>query len=146
MLRTSVIAVAIALLCAAAPSADAGEREEGHRKSRARVETGRSHHVSPGVRHHGYRRHLRWEPGHYVVRTERIWVPGYYRYEEIPAVYHEVFVRVGKVKLVLARPACTRKVWVPGYEKDKKVKVWVPGRYVRVAHPRPAVRYVRHTR
>lgn len=146
MLRASVIAVAIALLFAAAPQADAGEREEGRNRVGVRADAGRPHHGAPGVRRHGVRRHLRWEPGHYVVQTKRVWVPGYYRYEEIPAVYHEVFVRRGKVTLVLARPACTRKVWVRGYYKDKKVKVWVPGHYVRVAHPRPHVRYVRHTR
>jgi hypothetical protein len=144
MQRASVIGVALALLLAgfAAPKADAGDREDDRSRGRSRVETGRSGRSAPVNRHRGpVRPHLRWERGHYEYRTKQVWVPGYYRYEEIPAVYHEIHVRIGEVKLVLARPACTRKVWVPGYHEEKRVKVWVPGRYVRIVHPRPHARH-----
>ena len=129
MLRTSIVVTALLFAGFAAPMAAAGEREGHGGRTRRRIEVGRSSHAR-----HVYRPGHRFIRGHYELVTRKVWVPGYYRTEEIPAVYSEILGKYGKIKFVLVRTACVRKVWVPGYHKTKQVRVWVPGRFVRFGH------------
>lgn len=76
-----------------------------------------------------------WVPGHYVARTERHWVDGWYEQVWIPAEYKQVRVihrdRWGRTsttwKQVLVCEGHYEKVWHEGYWETRQVREWVPG-------------------
>ncbi|MEN8148756.1 MAG: hypothetical protein ABFS86_02965 [Planctomycetota bacterium] len=79
---------------------------------------------------------LRWVPGHFEERVRRVWIPGYYRTERVPARYA---VRTGLLGIryrILIERERTRKVWVEGHVRMKREDVWVPGHWVRAPTPR----------
>jgi hypothetical protein len=59
---------------------------------------------------------VRYAPhrGHVYAGYERVWVPGCYRVEHVPATYGWVYDLCGHRAWGIVTPACTRRVYVPG--------------------------------
>jgi hypothetical protein len=54
-----------------------------------------------------------------VYAPSRVWVPGYYRTECVPATYGWVYDGCGRAHWQVIRPAYTRRVWVPGCHETR---------------------------
>jgi hypothetical protein len=73
----------------------------------------------------------RWIPGHYQTRCEQVWVEGYWKTIETPAVYDWVWnPHCRRYEWTMVRPPTCTRVWVPGRYETREVRVWVEGRYV----------------
>ena len=68
----------------------------------------------------------RWVPGHYEWRERRIWVPGRWREECIPAVYEVRIIRGRRVRILVENERCERYYEAAHYEMIQE-QVWVPG-------------------
>ena len=86
--------------------------------------------------HPAYRRPaLQWVEGRYEMRVRRVWVPGYYRTEKVPARYAVRKGYLGLLWRVRIERECTKKVWVSGHYRHQRERVWVPGYWIRATHP-----------
>ncbi len=89
----------------------------------------RGHHRHGHARHH--HRHVVRRPvvvtGHWRVEIHRVWVPGHFEHEIVPAVWQRRWDPVLCTYVeVLVRPRRVRRVWVKGYHKHVRRRVWVP--------------------
>lgn len=142
MLKPAVLTVlGLAATFAAPATARAGDFEFDIGFGRRRIRHVRIVRRPAPVRHvhrhdaccghvHVHSRSCRFVPGHYAVRIESVWEPGFHRIEDRPAVYEQrVDEETGEVEEVLVRPARRVRVWVEGRHVDRKVRVWRPGRW-----------------
>ncbi len=96
------------------------------------------------VHHHTHRR---WVPGHWDTVTDKVRVPATRERVYQPAVYEWRTDPFGVRYRVCVREAGYRTVYVPARWEYRTRKVWHPGEWVTIRHPRgQRVHHYRHYR